>query len=99
MEGKTLGLDLAPNRMGTPQPNRTRVKEKQAGRLTSARARLPLAGAIIVMSRTNDEDSFFVQERDRLASEITSVRSPPSTLLGLGVDSVPLPRVSKNFSP
>lgn len=25
------------------------------------------------MSRTDDEDSFFVQERDRLASEITSV--------------------------
>jgi len=24
------------------------------------------------MSRTNDEDSFFVQERDRLVSEITS---------------------------
>lgn len=26
------------------------------------------------MSRTNEEDSFFAQERDRLASEITSVR-------------------------
>jgi len=27
-----------------------------------------------VMSRTSDEDSFFAQERDRLVSEITSVR-------------------------
>ena len=36
----------------------------------------------IIMSRTNDDDSFFAQERDRLASEITSVR--PSTHVPLG---------------
>jgi len=31
-----------------------------------------LTGTIVIMSRTNDDDSFFVQERDRLASEVTS---------------------------
>jgi len=34
----------------------------------------PLPGTIIIMARANDDDSFFAQERDRLASEIISVR-------------------------
>ena len=34
------------------------------------------SATIISMSRINDDDSFFAQERDRLAAEITSVRQP-----------------------
>jgi len=72
IERETLGLDSHSSENAQPED----LTQETRAILSSAHSKpdLPLTGAIIVMSRTNDEDSFFAQERDRLVSEITSVR-------------------------